>query len=154
MVYAVVRVRGTVNIKPDIRKTLELLRLTRTNHCVLVEENEIYKGMLQKVKDYTTWGELSKDTLNKLMKSKAKLIGEKELTDEYIKSSTSFGNIEKMSDAIIENKIKFKEIPEIKPLFRLNPPKKGFEGIKKSYKNGGALGYRGKEINNLIERMI
>ena len=72
MVYAVVRVRGTVNIKPDIRKTLELLRLTRTNHCVLVEENEIYKGMLQKVKDYTTWGELSKDTLNKLMKSKAK----------------------------------------------------------------------------------
>ena len=154
MVYAVVRVRGTVNIKPDIRKTLELLRLTRTNHCVLVEENEIYKGMLQKVKDYTAWGELSKDTLNKLMKSKAKLIGEKELTDEYIKSSTSFGNIEKMSDAIIENKIKFKEIPEIKPLFRLNPPKKGFEGIKKSYKNGGALGYRGKEINNLIERMI
>ncbi len=39
MVYAVIRVRGTVNIKPDIKKTMQLLRLTRANHCVLLEEN-------------------------------------------------------------------------------------------------------------------
>jgi len=42
----------------------------------------------------------------------------------------------------------------VKPIFRLNPPKKGYEGIKRSFVNKGALGYRGKEINKLIERMI
>jgi len=39
-------------------------------------------------------------------------------------------------------------------VFRLNPPKKGYKSIKKSYKEGGALGYRGEKINNLIQRMI
>ncbi len=40
--------------------------------------------------------------------------------------------------------------------FRLHPPKKGWErkGIKKPLKQGGALGYRGEKINELIKRMI
>ena len=32
--------------------------------------------------------------------------------------------------------------------------KKGYEGIKRAYVNKGALGYRGKDINKLITRMI
>ena len=56
--------------------------------------------------------------------------------------------------ALLENKIKYKDIPDVKPLFRLNPPKKGYEGIKRAYVNKGALGYRGKDINKLITRMI
>ena len=59
-----------------------------------------------------------------------------------------------LSEAIVDEKIKYREIPEIKPVFRLNPPKKGFKGVKKSFTNRGSLGYRGKEINKLIERMI
>ena len=44
MVLAAVRVRGIVNVKPDIKRTLELLRLKKVNHCVLLEENkENYK---------------------------------------------------------------------------------------------------------------
>ena len=42
MVYAVVRVRGTVNVNPDIKKTLQLLKLTRANHCVLVDESKVF----------------------------------------------------------------------------------------------------------------
>ena len=90
----------------------------------------------------------------KLIISRGKLKGDKQLTDDYIKSATSLDNIDKLSKSIIENKFKYTDIPEIKPLFRLNPPKKGYEGVKKSFKNKGALGYRGKEINRLIERMI
>ena len=59
-----------------------------------------------------------------------------------------------LSEAIVDSKIKYREIPDIKPLFRLNPPKGGYEGIKRSFTNGGALGYRGKDINKLIGRMI
>jgi len=154
MVFAVVRIRGTVNVKPDIKRTLELLCLTKVNHCVLLKENKVFNGMLQIIKDYTTWGEVDQKTLINLIKSKGRLSGDKFITDEYIKSATSYDSIGKLSQAIIENKFNYKEIPEVKPLFRLNPPKKGYEGIKRSFANGGALGYRGKEINKLIERMI
>ena len=39
-----------------------------------------------------------------------------------------------------------------KKIVHLKPPKKGFKSIKKYYPKGD-IGYRGKEINNLISRM-
>jgi large subunit ribosomal protein L30 len=154
MTYIAVRVRGTVNVNPDIKKTLQLLNLTRTNHCVLLDENASVKGMLQVAKDFITWGEIDKDILTKLITTRGKLEGDKELTEEYIKSATSHKDIKQLSEAIVGNKFKYKEIPGVKPIFRLNPPKKGYQSIKKSFTNKGALGYRGKEINKLIVRMI
>jgi large subunit ribosomal protein L30 len=154
MVYAAIRVRGSVNVNPDIKKTMELLRLTRTNHCVLLEENAVYKGMLHMVKDYTTWGEISKETLTKLISSRGKLIGDKPVTAEYLKTATPYHSFEKLSEAILEDKVKYKEIPLIKPLFRLNPPKKGHRTVKRSFVNKGSLGYRKDKINTLIERML
>jgi len=154
MTYAVVRVRGTVHINPDTKKTLKLLNLTRVNHCVLLEEKPTTKGMLQVAKDYVTWGEIEKDSLTKLITSRGKLEGDKEITDDYLKSATSYNTIEKLSHAIADNKFNYKEIPSVKPVFRLNPPKNGYKGIKRSFKEKGALGYRGKNINKLIERMI
>jgi len=154
MVYAVIRVRGTIHVKPKIKKTLQLLRLNRVNHCVLLDENEVTKGMLQVAKDYITWGEINKDTLIKLVRYRGRLKGDEPLTDEYLKSSTSYKDINSLADAILKGEIKYKELPEIKPLFRLHPPRKGYEGIKRSYRNKGALGYRGGDINNLLERMV
>ena len=154
MVFAVIRVRGTVNIEPDIKRTLQLLNLTKVNHCTLLEENNNYKGMLQVAKDYVTWGEIDKEILSKLIKNRGKLEGDKELTDKFLESATSYGSVEKLSQAIIDNKFKYKEIPGVKPIFRLNPPKKGYQGVKRSFTRGGTLGYRGKEINKLIDRMI
>ena len=43
---------------------------------------------------------------------------------------------------------------EIGMPFRMRPPKHGYEGIKKGYGEGGALGNRGAEINRLIARML
>lgn len=154
MTYAVIRVRGTINVKPDIKKTLQLLNLSKVNHCVLLEEKPSIKGMLQVVKDYVTWGEIEKDAISKLITSRGKLEGDKELTNDYLKSSTSFSDADKISQAIIDNKFRYKDIPDVKPIFRLSPPKNGYEGIKRSFSNKGALGYRGKEINKLIKRMI
>lgn len=154
MVFAVIRVRGTVNVKPDIKRTLKLLRLNRANHCVLLEENNMYKGMLQVTKDYTTWGEMDKETLSNLIKTRGSLTGDKSISDEYLNSATPYNSLEKLTQAIIDNKFNYKDVPDVKPLFRLNPPKKGYEGIKRSFVNGGALGYRGKEINKLVQRML
>ena len=154
MVFAVIRIRGSINVNPDIKHTLKLLRLNKVNHCVLVEENDIMKGMLQVIKDYVTWGEIEKEYLLKLIKTRGKIIGNKILTNNHLKSATSIDSIEKLSESIYKNKFNYKDIPDIKPLFRLNPPKKGYNGVKKSFKNKGSLGYRGKEINKLIDKMI
>ena len=54
MTYAVVRVRGTVNVKPDTKKTLQLLNLTKANHCVLLEEKPSIK--LSRLFSYILFG--------------------------------------------------------------------------------------------------
>ena len=60
------------------------------------------------------------------------------------------------SDKVTKVSAELKEIPELKPVFRLRPPKKGYErvGIKKPFSVGGALGYRKEKINELLEKMI
>ena len=154
MVYAAIRVRGIVNVKPDIKKTLQLLNLTKVNHCVLLNEKPTVKGMLQVAKDYITWGELERDVLLKLIKERGRLKGDKVISEDYLKSATSYDKFDKLSQAIVDKKFNYKEIPDIKPVFRLSPPRKGYEGIKRSFQNKGALGYRGKKINTLIEKML
>ena len=94
MAIAAIRIRGLVNIKPDIKKTLELLNLTRANHCVLLDESKTTKGMLQVAKDYITWGEIESKTIKDLISKRGKITGDKEVTESFIKSSTSYANIE------------------------------------------------------------
>ena len=137
---AIIRIRGDTGVKEDINRTAELLRLNRINHLVLVDDNAVTRGMLQKVKDYVTWGEIDSDTLEILLKE--------------LKEKTGFSSYREMSDALMEGKIKFKDIKDVVPVIRLNPPYRGYEAIKIPYNAKGSSGYRGKAINNLIRRMI
>ncbi|MGA1822111.1 MAG: 50S ribosomal protein L30 [Thermoplasmatota archaeon] len=155
MSIAVVRVRGTLNIKPEIRETLKFLRLNRVNHCVVIPDNPVYRGMLQKAKDYVTWGEIEPDVMSKLLSERGRLDGDEELTDAYIKRNSDFKNAKEMAEAIAKDDYELKQLPGITPVFRLAPPVKGgYEGIKRAYSVGGALGYRGSEINKLLQRML
>ncbi len=154
MIYAVIRVRGSVNVKSDIKDTLKMLRLNSINHCVLLPKTESYSGMLQKVKDYITWGEIAPQILAKMIIHRGRLIGDKKISDKYIKANTKYKSIMSLAKAIAEGETSYQEIKDIKPVIRLHPPRKGYRGVKKSYKLGGALGYRGEDINKLIDKMI
>ncbi|MCL4325412.1 MAG: 50S ribosomal protein L30 [Candidatus Thermoplasmatota archaeon] len=153
MVYAVIRVKGTIHSVPKVRVTFELLRLTRCNHAVIIPENSYYKGMLQVVKDYVTWGEVSEEALLSMLKNYGRIEGNKQLTDEYLTSNTEYKTIEDLAKNIINGKLLLKTIPGMKPMFRLHPPVKGYRSVKRIVKKGGALGYRGKKINELILKM-
>ncbi len=152
--YAVVRVRGRTGVRKDIADTLKMLNLTRINHCVLVPDTPAYRGMLQKVKDYVTWGEIDEETLLKLIRLKGCLYGDKPITDEYVKETMGFDDLETLVKAIMDGKVLYKDIPNVKPVFRLHPPLKGWEKTKRHFTEGGALGYRGDRINALINRMF
>ena len=154
MAYAVIRVRGRINIRKVISDTLKMLRLNRVNHCVIISEFAENKGMLKKAKDYITWGEIDEKSLIDLLSSRGRLTGDVSISDKYIKSNSKFKSIKHFSSEISKGNAKLSDLKSIKPVLRLHPPRKGYEGIKRAYTMGGALGYRGEKINDLIRRMI
>lgn len=154
MVYAVVRVRGQPDVNRDIEHTMMLMNLTRVNHCVLLSEDDVSKGMLNKAKDYITWGEVSLETVQSMLASRGKLPGNKAMNDENLKENTEFSSLDELAQAIMAGDVRMSKVDGIKPIFRLHPPIQGYEGNKRTFRVGGALGYRGEAINALIARMI
>ena len=64
---AVIRLRGIANIKPRIKKTMEMLRLNKPNHCVVIEMSPQNMGMLNVVKDYVAYGKIGDAALSALV---------------------------------------------------------------------------------------
>ncbi len=152
---AVIRVRGSAEQSNLLNSTFKMLRLYRKNHCSIVSNAPSYVGMISRVKDHSTWGELDQATFKELLLKRGKLPGKVSLTEAYIKEKTKL-TADEFVKQFFDFKKELKDIPGLKPYFKLNPPKRGFErkGIKKPFSIGGALGYRKEKINDLIKRMI
>ena len=155
MKLAVIQVRGGIHLTHEHRDSLNHLQLRKKNSCVILENTQSYMGVLVKLKDYVTWGEIDEQTLKLLIEKRGKLAGNQSLNENYLKEKTKMG-FDQFVKSFIDNKIKLKDVPGLKTYFRLTPPKGGFEreGIKKQFSLGGALGYRKDNINNLLRRMI
>ena len=138
---AAIRIRGRTQINAKIEDTMKMLRLYKNNYCCILPNNPVYAGMLRKAKDYVTWGEIDEETF--------KLIVEKR-GQQFNGRETNAKKKIKYNDFFVFNNKKFKKY------FCLNAPRKGFgrKGIKHPFTNGGALGYRGDKINELIKRMV
>jgi large subunit ribosomal protein L30 len=151
--YAVVQVRGVVNTRQDIKDTLKMLRLHHINHCVLVPDTPENLGMIRKVKDYVAYGEADAPTIETLLRTRGRIIGDSPLTDEYVKSNSTYSTITEFAQALAGGEIKLRDIPGVKPVLRLHPPRKGYKTTKRTFPQGGALGYYGQEINTLLYKM-
>ena len=151
--YAVIRLRGSVKVRKEISDTMSMLKLHRVNHCVILPKTKEFEGMLRKVKDYVTYGEINKETLVMLLNNRGRLIGNKKLDHKTLKKITNFDTFEDFANALLKRKVKIKDFSQIKPVFRLNPPKHGLKSIKQHYPKGD-IGYRGKKINDLLMKMI
>ena len=156
MTFLVIRVRSDRGVKPKIRHTMSMLNLTKVNHAVLVPDTPAYAGMLHKAKDYVTWGEVDADTISELISQRGRMIGDKPSTNAVIKSGCEFSTINALSKAIASGDARTNAVEGMKPVFRLHPPRgaKGWGGIKRSFSTGGALGFRGEAISDLVGRMI
>lgn len=145
MITLLIRLRGRIGIRKDVKDTFKMLRLRFSNSCVLLPENKIYTGMINKVKDYSTFGLISDDVLNDLLMKRLKRKDKKQVDKKLI---------EKVIKTISKGKL-LKDVEEVVPFLTLSPPKGGFEkkGTKKSIKQGGALGKR-ESIDSLVKRMM
>jgi large subunit ribosomal protein L30 len=130
-----------------------MLRIDRNNYASLLDDRPDYLGMLQRAKDYITWGEPTVDTIKLILEKRAEIPGGKKLDEESIKK-IGFENIESLAKSLYKCEIELNKIKGLKPFFRLHPPKKGFKrSVKRPYNSKGELGYRGETINNLAKRM-
>ena len=150
----VVRIRGTVSAQREARETLNLLHLSHTNHAVLIDSRAAYKGMLQRINSYVTYGEPTAETVSMMLQKRGLLAGDKKLTEEYL-TKIGYESFSDLAEAIVNCKVQYGKLPDIQARFRLHPPSKGYKGkTKKGFKAGGEAGYRGEAINTLVQRMV
>ncbi len=151
--YAVVKIRGEVKTRQDIRDTLRMLHLDRVNHCVILPETPTYKGMIHKAKDYVAWGVITPEILEQMLENRGKLEGGDDLTEEYLSKNTKFKTFKDLAQAICDGSSSLCDIPKLKPVFRMHPARKGLKGTKRTFQEGGDLGFHGEEINVLLNKM-
>ena len=140
---ALIRLRGTVKARDKEEDTLKLLRLHHRMHCVLLNETKDLLGMVQKAKDYITWGKISDENLKFLIAKRGRKSGNVRLTNEEAEKNFAELNANK----------KISEL-SIKPVFRLSPPSGGFKFSIKHPFPKGELGDRKEKIKDLLMRMI
>lgn len=154
-VILAIRIRGSVRVRPQIKDTLEKLRLGRLHQARILKTSPSIEGMIEKVKDYITWGEPTEEIIEKLLSKRGRLPGNARLTDSHVKKNSNHPSIKALAKAIAAGKGAVADVEGLKPVFRLTPPTKGFGGQKKVQVGmGGVSGYRGESINELAERMI
>ncbi len=139
---AIVRIKGQINLRGDATENLKRLRLLRKYVCVILPENKINNGMIMKARNEVAYGKATEETIKKLIELRGELIDKTKKTDK-----------KKAAEEFLKGKLKLQEL-NIKPFFRLHPPRGGIDsklhiGVKK-----GVLGDHKEGINKLIERML
>ncbi len=131
--YAAVMLKGTAKVNRKVVDTLKNLRLSNINNCVVVPADGTHKGMLKKVAEYVTWGEIDQETLGQLLEKRGKTAAAK-------------------AKATAVKALKDKKL-EDGQVFRLSPHTGGLKTIRLNFPRGDT-GYRGPEINSMLKRMI
>ena len=67
---AVIRIHGRTGLKKGIKDTLTMMRLYKKHNCIIVPNSPDMVGMITKVKDYVTWGEINEENLHMLLKKR------------------------------------------------------------------------------------
>jgi large subunit ribosomal protein L30 len=148
MAWMVIRVRGSIHARHDIIQTLEDLHLTRPNHATILPEVDAFRGMLTKVQGYVTWGEAEPATVQLLLEQRGERSGGARLGA----TEGADAEVTTLARAVANEGLLTQR--GVRPLLRLRAPKGGWRSTKKPFTLGGALGYRGRSINDLAKRML
>jgi large subunit ribosomal protein L7e len=157
----VVRIRGLKEMKPKVRKALQLLRLRQTNNGVFIRLNKATINMLRVVEPYVAWGYPSHKSIREIIykRGHAKVEGQRiPITGNAIieKSLGKFGIIcmEDLIHEIYTVGPHFKEANNFLWPMKLNSAKGGLSSIKRHFVDGGDCGNREQYINDLVKKML
>ena len=118
---AIVRLKGDAGMRREVRETFRLLRLYRKQHCTIIPNTPQYIGMLWVIKDAATWGEITPEIFKMLLLKRGRLARKKSFTEAYLKEKIKL-DIEQFTKDFFTFKKEFKDVPGLKPFFKLAPP--------------------------------
>lgn len=68
---AIIRIKGQIGIRKDIKETFKRLKLKKKYNCRILENpSEVQKGMVKKLRDFVAFGEINEETYNELLKKR------------------------------------------------------------------------------------
>lgn len=138
----VIRISGQVGLRKKVAETLHRLKIRRKYSCiVLANPTKEEWGMIKKVYDLVALGTIDEKLFLELLKSRAQLLDKSKKV-----------NLEEVPKKLKEGK-KYSEL-NLKPFFRLHPPRGGIESKKHFGVGKGVLGNAGKNIDKLLRRML
>ncbi len=135
----VIRIRGQVGVDKDVKETLYRLRLRKKYSCIVINPTKEQLGMIKKMRNFVAFGEIKKDVLEKLIEKRGQIINKEKKIE-----------VKKVVEELEKGK-KYGEL-NLKPFFRLHPPRKGIKS--KLHFPKGVLGDNKEKINELVERML
>ena len=135
----IIRIRGQVALKKKVVETLHRLRLRRKYSCVVINPKKEEFGMIKKIANFVAFGEIKKEVFEELIEKRGQIIDKTKKID---------------SKKIVEELLKGKKYDKLnlKPFFRLHPPRKGIKS--KLHFPKGVLGDNKEKINDLVLRML
>jgi len=67
----VIRIKGNVGLRREIKETFERLRLKKKYSCIVSEKpSREFLGMVEKVRNFIAYGEIDKETYEELVKAR------------------------------------------------------------------------------------
>jgi len=155
--FLAIRLKGEFGTPWSLGTALTTLHLKGKFNAVLIENNPESIGMLRRVKDYVTWGDVTTNDVAMLLKERGEFSGGAPMTDETVKKKFGEASVQDLASALMKGRVNLRALRQggLNPVFRLHPPSGGFEGtIKRTYTSRGELGNRGPAIRALLNRMV
>lgn len=135
-----IRISGLVGRNKNIKETLHRLRLRRKYTAVLLKSTQENLKLLKKIRDHIAYGDIDKQTLLELIEKRAIL----KKKGYKIKPESIISQLEKDSKNL-----------DIKPFFRLHPPRGGIDAKNHfGTSRKAVLGDNKEKINDLVRRML
>lgn len=135
----VIRISGMVDVPENVGYLLNNINLRRKYVSILMDETDENRKLLNKIRSFVAFGTISHENLVKLISLRGEKVDKTKIDAEQIA---------KMLD-----KKSLREL-NMKPFFRLHPPRKGIESKKHFGVGKGVLGDNKEKINLLLERML
>ena len=135
----IIRIKGTVGLERGVVETLSRLRLRKKYSCVIIDPKKEDLGMIKKVANFVAFGKIKKDVFEEVIEKRGQIIDKTKKIDS-----------KKIADELLKGK-KYEEL-NLKPFFRLHPPRKGIKS--KLHFPRGVLGDNKEKINDLVLRML
>jgi large subunit ribosomal protein L30 len=149
----VVNLRGLVNTRTPVRKTLQQLKLLKRFNATIVPDTEVSRGMLISAKEHLAWCKLDATTAEKLLAKRAEISDGKRVNESVLKRA-GFSSFAELASALASGKTALKEEFGFRQFFRLSPPKGGFNrSTRRQFGEGGVLGPN-RQLLILVDKMI